>query len=307
MPLNLTHLSAFSAVAETGSVTRGAERLMVSQPAVSKQVNELESALRVTLLERHGRGVRLTDAGRLLATYARSIFALADEAEVAMTDVRAMRLGRLAVGATPTIGTYLLPEVLVYFRQRFPGIRVDVETAETDLLRKRLAEDVALDVALGDELLVFPGMQRRPFMRVQFVAVAPTEHPLSKRRRVSLADLAAQPMVMRESGVAERSLVERHFAESNTSFTTTLTLGTTEAVKRAVRMGLGLAVLPRIAVEGEVSAGRLALLRVQGLALTRPLYEVWNSRRPRGKAAQAFHCVLEHAARGTLPSRPRKA
>src|SRR5439155_13086068 len=106
---NLHHLSVFHAVATEASVSRGAERLAISQPAVSKQLRELERRLRTTLFDRHPKGVRLTAAGESLADYARRIFALADEAERAMADVAGLRRGRLAVGAGPTAGVYLLP------------------------------------------------------------------------------------------------------------------------------------------------------------------------------------------------------
>src|SRR3954471_19752448 len=102
MSLGFTQLAAFRAVADHGSVGRGADALMVSQPAVSKQIKELEKSLGVVLFERHARGVRLTDAGELLAGYARRIFALADEAEEAIEDLQGLRRGRLRIGATPT-------------------------------------------------------------------------------------------------------------------------------------------------------------------------------------------------------------
>jgi DNA-binding transcriptional LysR family regulator len=107
--MNLNHLAIFQAVAQAGSMTLGAERLDVSQPAVSKQVRELERALGVSLFDRVGRRVRLSQAGETLADYARRLFALAREAEEAMADVRTVRRGRLVIGASTTIGTYLLP------------------------------------------------------------------------------------------------------------------------------------------------------------------------------------------------------
>src|SRR3954471_20047923 len=162
MDLNLNQLALFHAVADAGGVTRAAERVMVSQPAVSKQVKELERSLGTRLIERHGRGVRLTEAGRVLAEYARRIVALAEEAQAAITDLDSLRRGTLALAVTPTLGTYFLPDALVYFRRRFPGIRVDVETADVARLRSRFVggEDPP-DVALADETLTFPGMARR--------------------------------------------------------------------------------------------------------------------------------------------------
>jgi DNA-binding transcriptional LysR family regulator len=305
MSLSLNHLAVFHAVAEAGGVTRGAERLMVSQPAVSKQLKDLERALHVSLLQRHGRTVRLTQAGNVLASYARRIFALAGEAEAALADLGAMRRGTLSLGATPTIGTYLLPQALVYFRQRFPGIRVEVATANGDSLGAALAEGT-LELGLGDETLVFDGMQRRALTRVPFVAIAHPKSKLARRRRkVSLADLAGEPVVVRDTGATEGSPVERYLAEAGMAPGRVVSLGNTEAVKRAVEMGLGVAIVPRLAVQSEVAAGRLAILRMPELSLTRPLYEVWDGRRPRAKASRAFHCVLEHLVRGTLPNPKR--
>src|SRR3954453_17075083 len=109
MSISFTQLAAFRAVADKGSVGRGADALMVSQPAVSKQIKELERSLGVVLFERHPKGVRLTDAGELLAGYARRIFSLIDEAERAVDDLQSLRRGKLSIGASPTLGTYFLP------------------------------------------------------------------------------------------------------------------------------------------------------------------------------------------------------
>ena len=122
--MNLNHLAVLHAVAQTGGMTLGAERLDVSQPAVSKQVQELEGHLGLRLFDRIGRRVRLSRAGEILADYARRLFALADEAERAMAEVRSVGRGRLAIGASTTIGSYLLPGVLAEFWRRHPGMEV---------------------------------------------------------------------------------------------------------------------------------------------------------------------------------------
>src|SRR4051812_47437512 len=117
MYLNLNQLALFHAVAEAGGITRASEKVMVSQPAVSKQVKQLERSLGARLLQPNGRGVRLTPAGRMLADYARRIVSLVAEAQTAISDLDSLRRGTLSVGVTPTLGTYLLPDVLVYFRR----------------------------------------------------------------------------------------------------------------------------------------------------------------------------------------------
>ena len=139
MSMNLNHLAIFHAVAQTGSMTLGAVRLDISQPAVSKQVQDLERALGVHLFDRIGRRVRLSHAGEILADYARRLFALAHEAEEAMADVRAVGRGRLVLGASTTIGTYLLPGVVAEFWRRHPRIELLVQIENTEQVHRRLA------------------------------------------------------------------------------------------------------------------------------------------------------------------------
>jgi DNA-binding transcriptional LysR family regulator len=128
--MNLNHLAVFHAVAEAGGVTAGAERLQISQPAASKQIRELEAALGVTLFDRAGRGVRLTEPGRVLAGYARRLFALESEAEQAVGELRAVERGTLLIGASTTIGSYLIPVVLSAFHRRYPGVRVHIDVGQ---------------------------------------------------------------------------------------------------------------------------------------------------------------------------------
>src|SRR5262245_59067089 len=130
-------------------MTRGAERLDISQPAVSKQVQELESAVGVHLFDRVGRRVCLTRAGEILADYARRLFALAHEAEEAMADVRAVGRGRLVIGASTTIGAYLLPGVAAEFWRRHANVELLVEIENTELVHRRLVGR-ELDVGLTE-------------------------------------------------------------------------------------------------------------------------------------------------------------
>src|SRR6516162_3550139 len=152
MTINLNHLAVFHAVAQAGSMTRGAERLDISQPAASKQVRQLEKALGVHLFDRIGRRVLLSQAGVLLEEYAGRLFGLAREAEQALADVRAGGRGRLVLGASTTIGNYLLPAVLAEFRRRHPRVELAMEIGNTEQVHRRLAGH-DLDVALSEGLV----------------------------------------------------------------------------------------------------------------------------------------------------------
>jgi DNA-binding transcriptional LysR family regulator len=303
MELNLNHLAVFHAVAQAGGVSLGAERLMVSQPAVSKQLRLLERALDAKLFDRHAKGVRLTQSGAVLADYARRIFALAEEAEVAMNDVGALRRGSIAVGASPTIGTYLLPRALVYFRQRFPGVRVHLEVGNAHLMRGRLAEG-ALDLALTEPDVNWPEAEARTLFKDELVAIAHPRHPLARKHRVTPEALCREPFVVRETGSATRSLVERALGHAGYAVTPVLSVGSTEAVRQAVAAGLGVAMVSHLAVAIDIADRRLALLRLSGVSVRRPVRLLRPHGRTESKASRAFACILEHTARGSLPSRP---
>src|ERR1700760_543721 len=125
--LNLHHLSLFHAVAETQSFSKASEKLLISQPAISKQISELERQLKISLFDRLSRGGRLTEEGNVLSENGGRIFSLPGEAQIAVDAVRGIQRGRLRIGATTTLGVYLLPDVLVQFRKQYPGVQIELE------------------------------------------------------------------------------------------------------------------------------------------------------------------------------------
>jgi DNA-binding transcriptional LysR family regulator len=289
--MNLNHLAVFHAVAQAGGMTLGAERLDVSQPAVSKQVRELESALGVHLFDRIGRRVRLSQAGETLAGYARRLFALAHEAEQAMADVRAVGRGRLAVGASTTIGTYLLPGVAAAFWRRHPGVELLVEIENTEQVHSRLAGH-ELDVGLTEGFVEQEELDAEVFHRDELVVIAPPGHRLAGSPRVPLSALREEPFILREPGSGTRAVEERALARLKLPVRVALALGSTEAIKRVVAEGVGLAIVSRLSVRAECAAGTLAVLPVAGLRIERPLHLVRRKGRRDGPALQAFCVVL---------------
>jgi DNA-binding transcriptional LysR family regulator len=286
MAINLAHLAVFHAVASEGSVSRGAERLMVSQPAVSKQLRQLERSLGASLFDRLPKGVRPTAAGELLAGYARRIFALEAEAAEALAELRGMRRGSISVGASTTIGVYLLPEIFVRYRRAYPDVRMHMEVANSEVIRRRLVE--------GDEL------DSTVFLRDELVPIAAPGHPLARRKRpVPAATLCREPFVVRETGSGTKSVVERALAERGLSVTPVMSLGSTEAIKRAVAAGVGVAIVSRLTVQQELQLGRLVVLRVPDLPINRPLHRLTLRGRQPSQAVAAFMKMLA----GALPPR----
>ena len=271
--MNLGHLAIFHAVAEERSVSRGADRLMISQPAVSKQLAQFERALGARLMDRLPRGIRLTESGEILAGYAKRIFGLESEAEAAIADMRGMKRGRLRIGASTTIGVYLLPEVFVSFRRRFPDIQATLEVVGSAAVENRLING-DLDVSFAEAFSHAPQLRADVFRQEELVAIASASHPLASAKSVTAERFCAEPFIVRSTGSETRSFVEQALERKGLKVTAAMTLGSTEAIKRAVAAGIGVAIVSRQAIELELLAGRLAVVKVRGLRLYRPLYVI---------------------------------
>ena len=275
-----------------------AERLMISQSAISTQLKQFERAMGTTLFIRLPRGMTLTPAGHTLVAYADRIFDLSEQALQAVQDVQGLRRGSLLIGASPTIATYFLPSLLVHYQQRFPQIQVQVETHEAGVLDQRLTDGL-IDLALRPGDSPVAGARTVMFMKERFLAVASPDHPLTKLKRVP-AEALAKAMVTRQLPSATGSLVLGYFMSRRIYTAPLFTFGSIEAVKQAVLAGLGVTILPAMVVSSELSGRRLINLEVDGLPLHRPLYQLSRTG-SESKASIAFSCLLKHAVRGTLP------
>ena len=289
--MNYNHLMIFLAVAEEGSVSRGAERLCISQPAVSKQLGLLEASLRASLFERLPRGVRLTEAGSLLLGYARRLSALEHEAERMMAELHGLARGTLTVGASLTVGAYLLPETLAEYGRRYPGIALTLEIANTEVIQQMLREG-RLDIALTEGFAEDPELDVAVFAEDELAAIAPPGHPLLAGSPVTAEQFCRQPLILREPGSGTRAVFERALAERGLTATPLMSLGSTEAIKRAVAAGAGLAVVSRLALALELETGRLALLPLSDLSLRRPLHRLTRRGASESRAANAFRALL---------------
>lgn len=302
--MDLQKLRVFAAVAREGNVTRAAKRLSVSQPALSKQLAELEQGLGTALFDRLPRGMRLTAAGEVLLRYAERIFAAESAAETEIAALAGLRAGKLSIGASTTIGSYLIPAVFGAFHRAHPEVRLELEIANTAAIQG-LVSDGRIDLGLTEGSV--PGEQFAVEIvhYDELVAVATPSHPLcqGKKRRVALADLASAPFLCRETGSGSREVIESALRERGLTIEPAMALGSTEAIKSAVAAGLGVAILSRLTVELELSTGRLCLLDVRDLSLRRALYMVQLRGRSGSAAVQAFVAKLR-AALGALKEVP---
>jgi DNA-binding transcriptional LysR family regulator len=205
--MNMNHLRIFYAVAEGGSVCAGAKRQRISQPAVPRQLKDFEASLGTCVFDRLPRGVCTTATGALLQDYARRIFGLESEAERAVHDVENLEAGELSIGASTTIGNYLLPPIITIFRERYPSVALSAEIANTERIEQLLeAWTLALDFIEGPSN--HPVLWAEVFLHEELVPVVNGQHALACRRSLTYADLTDVPFILRESGSGTRHVVD---------------------------------------------------------------------------------------------------
>jgi DNA-binding transcriptional LysR family regulator len=298
MAFQQDHLDLFQAVAETGSITAGAARLHLSQPAASQRMAELERAAGMRLFDRlPKRGVRLTAAGSALLVYAGRIAALHDQAERSLRGLAHLDAGRLAVGASSTIGTYLLPAAVAAFRTSHPKVDVALHVGNSDAMLA-LLRDGRIDLAFTEDNRSDAGedLASTVWQVDELVVVCRHGHPLLARAPLDPMQLARYPFVLREPGSGTRQVLTAAFAAHGIAIEADLVLGSNEAIKQAVAACNHLAAFSRHAIGAELAAGRLAVLPTAGLDLRRELLLVRERWRADGPAATAFLARISPAA-----------
>jgi DNA-binding transcriptional LysR family regulator len=297
-PSPLPHLDTFLHAAELGSFSAAARLLGVTQAAVSQRIQALEKALNASLFRRQAGRVVLTEAGRLLHDYARRIFELQREAVAAVAGCPVTVTGELTLAASSVPGEHLLPELLARFRQRHPQIQVRATVLDSQAVLRQVETGTA-QLGLVGSRGGGPHLEYRPFGRDRLALVVPAGHAWARRRQVATAELAEQPLIVREAGSSSRGCLEAALARAGRSLAelrVVLELGSNEAIKEALTRGLGLAFLSTRVVEREVAEGRLFALGVRGLTLERDLFVCWDRRRPLPIPARLFLDLLAKPA-----------
>jgi aminoethylphosphonate catabolism LysR family transcriptional regulator len=279
--MNYAQLRAFHAVAETGGVTRAAERLGVSQPAVTVQIKALEDGYGVELFHRINRRLVLSDLGKELLDIARRGFAAMDEAATLLGESGSLDRGSLTVGAD---GPYHVIAHLAAFREKFPGVAVTLAIGNSDDMLEDLLE-FRTDIAVLARLVDDPRLTFRHVARHRLVVFVPRDHAWGKRRGVTLADLAGADMVLREHGSTTRRVFEAALAERGIRPHVVMEIESREAVREAVAAGLG------VGVVNEAELGhdeRLVALPLQDGDITTDEYVVCRADRSERRLVRAF-------------------
>lgn len=289
----LHELATFNAVVRTGSMSKAAMELHLSQPAISQRLRALEEHYGMPLLHRTNRGVEVTPAGELLSRYAQRVLGLDRALEQEMAALRESEPQQAVIGATSVIGGYALPCTIYLFQQKHPSARVQLMMGKRAEIRQRL-EDGLLDFALveGPETVTpLDGWQSAVVSEDELVLITPTEGPLAEREVYTVEDLRRAPLIVREPGAASRQVIEQAWKQMGYDWrdlNVAMELGSVDAVKTSVASGHGVALLSKWCVRVEARTGALRITPVEGIRFV----SQWTLFYPRTGDRKALHRSL---------------
>jgi DNA-binding transcriptional LysR family regulator len=292
----LRQLRVFESAARHLSLTRAAEELHLTPPAVSIQIRQLEGHAGAELFDRAGRRLRLTEAGEEVLARSREILGHIRGAEETIAGLGSLEQGLLDVGFI-NAGDYFFPWIIAAFRERHPRIRVRLTVDNREDLLAHLAKR-EIDLAVMSHAPTQPAFAAEAFAPHPHVIVGPASHPLARRRSVPLATVAREPLISREPGSATRLAMEQAFAEAGIVPRIEMEIASNETIKQAVAAGFGLGFLSAHAVQQELALRRLAVIPVKGFPVMRQWYVVQLRDRRLPRITEAFQrFVVKEGAR----------
>ena len=291
----LPHLATFAKAAELGSFTGAAQALGLTQAAVSQRIHALEQALGVPLFQRRGGRVLPTEAGRVLYQYAQRILDLHQEARREVAGHQTPVGGELRLAASSIPGEHLLPALVSQLGKTYPHIRVHASVSDSMAVIRQVERG---EVSLGmvGRKTDSPHLEFRHLASDRMMLVVPPGHAWSRRKRVTVRQLCGPPLILREAGSGLRHCFEKSLELAGLApadLRIVLELGSNEAIKEAVRQGVGLAILSVYAVRKELQAGMLHAVEVRGMRCDRDMYIVRDLRRVLPPPARLFLAFLE--------------
>ncbi len=290
LPISLRQLQVFESVARHLSHSRAAAELFLSQPAVSMQIKQAEQTIGLPLFEQAGKKIYLTEAGRELLHYARSVMQLMQEMESVFDEMKGLEHGHLSIAVVST-ANYFMPQLLAKFIQAHPKIKVSLSVANRDAVIKQLAENIA-DLAIMGQPPDGTDMRAEPFMQNPLVVIAAPLHSLARAKKIQPRQLANETFLLREQGSGTRGVVERFFASHRLALPAHMSMDTNEAIKQSVQAGIGIGIISRHGIELELETKRLVVLDVEHFPIVRHWHIVHRKDKRPSIAAQEFERFL---------------
>ena len=290
--MDLGQLEAYLQVAEHRNFSRAAEALGLTQPSVTARIQALERDLGESLFERNGRGVRLTEVGEAFLPHVQRVLKALHDGKDAVQSLRKLELGTLRLGAAPTISTYVLPALLKEFSSRYPGLDVSVRTDYSQqIVQMVLADEVQMGLERGT---THPEVETIPLYSDDVILVTAADDAFAEQGAVDIKDIATRRLIMFNRGSSYYALGDNALREAGVPVSPAMELDNMEATKKMVEEGLGIALLPRVAVAQEIDRGELREIEIRKMTMPRrEVALIYRRGRPLSRAAEAFIKLLE--------------
>jgi DNA-binding transcriptional LysR family regulator len=285
--VDISQLEIFLCIAEEKSFSRAAEKMLRTQPALSIAIKRLEEELGEPLFDRSSKSGTLTEAGKILHSYAQRMINLRDEAKESISELGGMFRGRLSIGANESTSLYLLPGLLLEYRQRHPNIKIEVYRNVSEKIPAEVLER-NLDFGFLSYDPVHPALQSIEVHRDELVLVVPPRHRLVNRTQVTFKELSDEQFVAHNVKTPARTRIFELFAQHRTPLNICIELATLETIKEFVALNVGIAILPRLAVRDEIESGKLVEVPVKGMKIEKVLRIVYRREHSLSHAAKSF-------------------
>ncbi|GAA0433956.1 selenium metabolism-associated LysR family transcriptional regulator [Lentibacillus halophilus] len=278
--MNIDHYLMFCRVVEEGSITRAAELGYVTQPAVTRQIRQLEDSYGTALFDREEGTLKLTEAGRLLYPYAKEFSAIYREAHERIQQHLGEQETALHIGASLTIGEYLLPALIRRFKKLHPDVQFHLSIGNTPLMLEKLDKN-DIDMALVEGVVPENVYKTQKFDDDELILVTASDHRWGDRETIQINDIPNEKMIWREKESGTREIVENAMSDHHIldKMENAMELGSMQAIKSAVEEGLGTSILPKLTVQNELTYNTLLEIPVENFHLTRDLWMVRKNRR----------------------------
>ncbi len=309
--LKLSKLEIFSVVAHEGSFSAAADRLHLSQPAVSRHIQELEDQLGIRLFKRLRRGVELTNGGKLLQQYTEQILRLVAEAEVRLTDVRHLSVGQVRIGGTPGVSVYLLPKWTRQFQNEYQNLFASLHTGVTtqviDEVLNNRTDLVLVEGELEGEQERLERLEVCTLQSIALYVVVGQSHPWWGIPTIEAQQLNLQPCVTRQKGSKTRSWFDKVLGDRGIYPQIVAESDNPEAIKEMVMSGMGFSIMPSYSIERHIQGGFLHRVQLRDLILQRELKLLWDKTRPLTPVSLAFLRFLAQQFPVLLPVLPTRS
>lgn len=294
--MNIEQLYAFRAVAETRSFTGAAERLFRTQPAVSQAVRSLEEEVGEKLFTRHGRISTLTQAGHILLEHVEEAFEALEKGRLRIDALKDLRGGSLTISTSDTTAYYILPEVLMNFRKRYPGVDVRIHCRPSPLSAGQVVSNEA-DIGIVTLPIHDSKLASERLILREDVAICAPGHDLAGHRRAAFHTLVKYPLLLLDRGSNTRTYIDRRFHEAGLSPKIVMELGSIEVIKKLVQLDFGVSIVPLIALQDELQKQSLRAIRIFRKAECRELGVIYPVKGVSSLAARVFMEMLrDHLA-----------